>query len=490
MRGKRPGLLGLLLVGSLALGGGAPAAPPVFRLSELASDRVVEAPQQVRLQPGDDLSVICPSVLVVVSQAATMTQLHCGEVTPTPIPPSPTLPPTATRVPTPPPATPTPLPSPTPLPTATPGTVIEGVPVCTDHDPTRYHGLVKRDGAGAILCTYGHEHHDDPNTVNDLFGPPGAWWGGTQAISYPWQTFAFTSQGVQYEMPPAPSDPSVYENARKHAGYKWFVKRDISCWNAQAQADNCFRAFRIQVHSLGTQTDETTRFHSFSMEALVESGGRQGIIRGGGWMNTGFLGLLVDGGVNLVCPALATNPPGFTCPATGTAGGHREVSGLHVPAPHTDHLLPGAATPWYADHQGGVSPVFNVQNWGPTDYNNPTSQLFFEGRSNNATGGRIHALNAATNYDWLAPFKDAMGLVSFRGYEDRHGLNRTTCQAAGLDCVPFIVEHAPAAIYTAHMFAWPQPPGYGYPPDDTLNGTRSWDVLSPVTGNSLVTFPN
>ena len=86
--------------------------------------------------------------------------------------------------------------------------LLEGVPLCTDHNSTTWHPLVKRDANDKITCTYGHEHHDDPKELNDLFGPPSAWYGGSQQISYPWQTQV--SLGA--------------ENVAKHQGYKWFTR--------------------------------------------------------------------------------------------------------------------------------------------------------------------------------------------------------------------------------------------------------------------------
>jgi hypothetical protein len=359
------------------------------------------------------------------------------------------------------------------------GQSVEGVPLCTDHDPLKWHPLVKRDAVGSILCTYGHEHHGNPHDVDDLFGPPGAWWGGSQDISYPWQTFAFTSQGVQYEMPAAPTDPSVYENARKHNGYKWYVKRNLPCV-IRSGWDGCFRAFRVLVHSMGSQTDTVARFHSFSAEALIEIGGRQGIVRGGGWMNTGFLGLLVDGGNGLVCPPLDTNPPSFFCPPSSAAGGNfrESYSTTDVPPPHTAHANPSTTTNWYADHHGGVGPGPAVQMWGPTSYTNPAQQLFYppQYRANNTLG---HLENFAVSTAPLQAAVDASGLITGRLYENRHGDVVAGCSAVGLDCIPFAVEHAPLGAVSLHA-----------PEDPTDWSFPSYDVASPITGNSLVTFPN
>src|SRR5437016_6148113 len=39
------------------------------------------------------------------------------------------------------------------------------VPVCPTHDSTAWHGLYDPDRN----CHYTHEHHDNPNAVNDIF---------------------------------------------------------------------------------------------------------------------------------------------------------------------------------------------------------------------------------------------------------------------------------------------------------------------------------
>lgn len=468
------------------------------------------------LVPGADLAVTCPTLLQIQGQLPTELRLACLAVTATPgatqtatvlatavpsntvIPPSTavaTLPPSLTAVAT---AAATAIPTatgtlaPTLLPTAavppTPGgAMIEGVAVCTDHEPTRWHPLVKRDSAGTLLCTYGHEHHGNPHDVDDLFGLPGAWYGGVQEVSYPWQTFSFTSTGALLESPAPPTDPSVYENARKHNGYKWYVKRDLPC-QFLFGSDLCFRAFRVQTHSMGAQTDTVVRFHSFSMEALVQSAdGRQGIVRGGGWMNTGHLGLLVDGGVGVACPPLDTNPPAntYTCPRNNTSGNFRESGSMaDVPAPHTGHANPGAPTNWYADHGGGTSPGPSVQMWGPTSYANPAQQLFYppQWRANN-TVGHLENLFAG-----VAPLSAANqspdGTYTGRLAEDRHGTVVPDCGPASLDCIPFVVEHVPGNGARWHA------PTLRVLMGDDATYFPSYNVDSPVTGNSLVTFPN
>jgi hypothetical protein len=53
---------------------------------------------------------------------------------------------------------------------------------CTpeEHNPNVWHTLVNVERK----CHYDHHHGDDPNYVNDIFGPPGDWFGmAGQSIS-------------------------------------------------------------------------------------------------------------------------------------------------------------------------------------------------------------------------------------------------------------------------------------------------------------------
>lgn len=363
--------------------------------------------------------------------------------------------------------------------------MIEGVPVCTDHDITKWHALVKKDESGTIICTYGHEHHDDPNSVNDIFGPPGEWYGQSgQEISYPWQTYSFTTPaGVDLPMPsPPPANAGYLENNAKHNGYKWVVRRDVPCipFRTGAPSDGCYRAMRVLFHTLGTTADVTVRFHSFSIEALVEQGGKQGIVRTGGWMDTGHLGLLVDGGSSLICPPVNTNPPTFTCPPAGrTDGNARNAYSTNVPSPHTPHANPGGPVNWYIRFRGIAAAQPHVQDFGPIDYADPAKQLFYpeKYKANNSAGGHENVF-INTTFSWLTPFNQN-GKINYSGYANRHGANVTGCTISSLDCVPVKVEGAPQAIFSAHPAT-----------DPTAFYDTDHDVVSPVTGKSLIVYPN
>jgi hypothetical protein len=313
------------------------------------------------------------------------------------------------------------------------------VPPCPTHDSNVFHALYDP----VRKCHYNHEHHDDPATVNDLFGPPAEWFGQSgQTISYPWQTAS--DQGT--------------ENNLKHEGYKWVVARDLPCGTAAG----CISAYRIQVHAVAGAMDATVRFHSFSIEALACPGGSCGIIRHGGWMDYGHLSLAGE------CPPLPTNPSTFQC----GGGARREHSSL-------EHS--GYYANWYGEHHV-TQPDLHFLEFGPIDHNDPYKQLFFPcpgiGCNFNGSVMRIENLGASTLYPWMNP--DANSMVNFRGYTDRYGDPVEGCSAPAVDCVPLEVANLPVAVY-------------GAPAQRDVDGTYYHDTAPAARGTGTewwITFPN
>ncbi len=336
------------------------------------------------------------------------------------------------------------------LSTATPlPDMIEGVPICTDHDKTTWHPLVKRDSAGAITCTYGHEHHADPTALNDIFGPVGAWYGGAQTISYPWQTSNATTGAL--------------ENDAKHNGYKWDTGRDLVDSCPPSTWQGCILAYRAEAHMMGSASDAVVRLHSFSEEVLVEMNGQRGIFRYGGWMDTGHLALDVNPDA-MLCPVLPTDPPAYTC----DTGSFREYGSANVPSPYTEKSVDIGA--WYA---APFTPL--LEAFGPIDYSDPNHQMFYGAVGHNNSRGRITNLAISSRYDSLASGRSADGTtVTFRGYTDRNRQIVQGCTSIGVDCFPISYEAVPFGEYERH----------------DLSPLTDFDVLSPSTGKSLIRFPN
>jgi hypothetical protein len=151
---------------------------------------------------------------------------------------------------------------------------IAGVEVCTDHDDEKWHTTVKRDINNNIVCTYGHEHGDNPHAVNDIFGAPNSWYGGTQEISYPWAT--------------------PQENTHKHWFYKYLVRRDLKPLPNQGMYLKAIRAvghlegFSARLDN-GIMAGFSNPLHSYSFEAQICTAGDNqcGTIQMGGWQSLG-----------------------------------------------------------------------------------------------------------------------------------------------------------------------------------------------------------
>lgn len=359
----------------------------------------------------------------------------------TPIPPTSThtqtpVPPTATHTHTPVPATDTPVPpTNTPaVPTATPvqQASFNGVPICTTHNPNVWHGLVVRDQAGSIVCTYTHHHGDDPNAVNDVLGPPGAVWGKPgEAYSYPWLT-------------------SPLEQADKHNLFKTIVRRDLPNVNS---GGNYIKHFRGTTHLLGsgghipgtTSKDGfQTQVHSWQLEAVICSPDNTcGIIRTGGYQDIGIGNLALPG-----------SQPGFeTCVLPNAFSG----TGCTYSAMRHGHGAPGGNRldfTWYANTAppyrevptapARVAVDFGTigQPWAFVDPNDYNALPFID--PDNYTASWLSQEILGMNFPGWFP-GTANGRVNLNGWTDNWG-NVTTsgCSMAMVPCVPLVIQNVPS----------------------------------------------
>lgn len=294
---------------------------------------------------------------------------------------------------------------------------VGSLPLCATHDPTMYHALISADGS----CHYNHEHHNDPNAVNDIFGPPGAWFGGT-SISYPWETFS----------------PAGEENDLKHNGYKWIVRRNILCTSTQPN-QGCVTDFRYLVHAQGSASDTIVRFHSFSIEARFCSNADMsiavcGLVRGGGWQDYGGLFIFTPDGAGY-CPPLASTPPGYVC----------------GDSPHRDAGQPGFPlyqAGWYGAH--GLFPfTVETEPFGDTSPTAPDVQLFRcpppDYCGFNESLMRIE--NSILYLQGLFPNAGYGETIQFDGYLDRYGAIAQGCTQPARDCVPTHIDPLPNVFY-------------------------------------------
>ena len=300
-------------------------------------------------------------------------------------------------------------------------------PLCEEHDPNAWHPLydAQKD------CHYDHEHKHDPNEVNDIFGPPGEWFGGG-SMSYPWQTFTGASGNYsQWD-----GNQDSLENVAKHRVYGWIVRRDIP----RNGSNMWIKDFRVQFHAVNGIAGVLTRYHSFSLEAqLCKASGGCGIVRTGGWLDFGNLQVSDFGVVPL--------------PGQEDAISKNDRRRIHYYIENPADYRYGAHFFWYGrnappepDDAPVLHPLIAVASgdfYLNVDPNNPQAlTLFcpdFRCKWNGSTiQAHVVELTIRSRFD-----PDGDGYADFIGYTDRYGEIDRSCNSVALDCIPLIMKHVP-----------------------------------------------
>lgn len=338
---------------------------------------------------------------------------------------------------------------------------IRGPQPCPDwyHDPNEWHPLVDP----VTGCHYAHEHKHDPNQINDIFGPPGAWFSGT-AISYPWET--------------------PHENHLKHEAYSWIVRRNIPSHNRTIW----IKDFRLQIHATSAPfTAENgslhggylARFHSYSLEAQVcDLLGNCGIVRTGGWVDFGNLEIDGYGAV----------------PLPGEEDAVSDLGRRRIHYNHPDFELRwqpqfGASFFWYGRQRPPQPPWTNVplhpvliavstkDSSVNVDPDRLDELLFFCPEFNcNKNDSTIQAHVVQISVPG-GPYADTNGIVNLNTFTNRYGELVTSCAVPALDCVPLIIDNAPASGGTlqhrddTHLI---DHPNTGYDDFDTSPSGHWW----------------
>jgi hypothetical protein len=333
---------------------------------------------------------------------------------------------------------------------------VAGIPLCA-HDPTIWHGLVERNPDGSIVCTYGHEHKDNPHDLDDKLGPL-----RYGEISHPWETFQ--------------------ENLNKHPVYSWYVVRDAPC--VTPRGSYSFSDIRMQAHADGHR-GALTRFHSYSAEALACSTldpAYQGYLRIGGHADFGRL--VLDNVTNVSLPSDADSNCG-----SALRGNSRR---LHASMGQGE----GHNWFWYGSTSNCSLPdggprIFQIANmgWaqedtGPIDPASPNEPLRFFGTSrrgvvyNGSMAEPVHsfAVSIPRAADRLDGVED--GRVTWSGYANRYGQAATGCTVPGTDCVP--IELRDMLIGEQYQFRASYHGGQF--------GRREYDVQA--DGQSLIQYAN
>ncbi|MGB1253480.1 MAG: hypothetical protein ACPG8W_22900 [Candidatus Promineifilaceae bacterium] len=337
-----------------------------------------------------------------------------------------------------------------------------GAPECAHHNASHWHG----HWDAARGCYYTHEHKDNPGVilpgmttaeraqaqaVLNVFGPPGQWFGGT-SISYPWQTF----QGAGPSYMSGPSNPAVYENAHKHAGYGWIVRTNIPSRGAHYIKD-----YRLQYHAIFASPGARTRYHSYSLEANIcktSEGCR--IVRTGGWLDFGHLKIsgrvipLPDQDGDGARQRLHTSYR-YGSSEFARQDNFRTAAVWYGLFTYPDH----AKKPWAFDQTGKPFRLLAValetmDAWAEVNASDPSQhELFCPAFDCNKNGStvKMHRLTL----DIIQPYYD--------GFTDRFGLPNANCTAVGLDCIPTSISAGPR-VY-ANVNDWFLPLDYDRSPE-------------------------
>jgi len=394
-----------------------------------------------KAQSAIDWENVCASGLLNISSLdngnVLVACLLAGEV-PTPVPPTPT---------------------PTPI-AGVPGEPYAGAPECMMHDPNAWHGMWDAE----MGCHYDHTHGDNPHVLDGLFGTQAYEWMGGE-VSYPWQTFS--AAGL--------------ENDLKHAGYIWVVRTQEEIGTCYSRyGDGCFMAFRSLVHFLASDADAKVLYHSVWTEALIcneVNPTECGIVRHGGWQNTGDL--YVDDA--LVKDEAA--PP------------YRAPQAVKL------HYSNSFAT-WYPVTAYGRTSIEVGDMWGLVDTTMSDINVTFfcygePGCDKNGSLIQPHVLGFAIGQrqnDSAGVLRvqselfdvDGDGMANFVGFSDRYGrvlvdgggVPVETCDI-GTDCVPFRVENVRIGMqyqFRGGELGNPEPHPSGFDGRWPAGGYREYDV--------------
>jgi len=349
--------------------------------------------------------------------------------------------------------------SPVITPTFPPPTQVGSLPLCADHDPNVWHGLISADGN----CHYDHEHKHDPTEgcALEKFGQPGAWFGGNE-IGYFWET------------------PD--ENLHKHEAYGYVVRCDLPKVHNDGSDDgnpNYVSAARVEVHAdpmpflvpgnppiwaggyIGTQ-------HSYSLELQIcrKADEQCGILRVGGWLNFGDMEVRTFVGGQEVSLTMCAPLPDMeveNCPHG--PGGSR----VHFDNPGFPPNLPPRANSffWYGEPSMTfdetiemVNPMVLALAMGDhmvdvelSDLFNPDQHMFCPAMDCAFNGSTISLHEISMNISAAKFDGDSDGFADGYFLVDQYFRGNSECMASGevtsggLMCIPFVLEQVPVGMF-------------------------------------------
>ncbi len=353
--------------------------------------------------------------------------------------------------------------------------------VCTaaEHNKNIWHSLVNT----TAKCHYDHEHGDDPNYVNDIFGEPGAWFNNAgQSISYPWQTFSIPANTTEAQAMSITGVEGQKENDLKHQGYFWVVRRGQTCDGGEY----CITDSRLEFHFMSSHHNEVgVRFHSFSFEGRLCKNPNDpstcGIYRTGGWSDNGqlFVSSAATGGSGYLTQpcwnlrnsdpirgqliSLPTDSQFFPLNTQGLMDEfrcHKTITDSIVKA-MPNGMIDSSQAPveWWAHGSSDFryvirvfDPLSNVDTMTPSGVTVQNAPFCKPGdvtcrwNNSNFSAGQGYTTQVYEYYDNTPVDSDKNGktdLTLGKVFMNRFGNRNMNCTGAGLDCIPLILTNVP-----------------------------------------------
>jgi hypothetical protein len=245
-----------------------------------------------------------------------------------------------------------------------------------------------------------------------------------------------------------------------------------------------FDNFRLEAH-FSVIPGDIVRFHSYSLQARgcdPANPSWHGTIQMGGWLDYGQLHVdspNPDGTVyDVIVPLVGVLGQPFPDPNPVVNPSLRRLHGSpdHPRYDATWYGAQGCFDSTCAPPPGRRPVAFSVglraEDWGAFDPNNPATISFYGGMANHSWHEPGHIVDI-----YLPPDLAVNGFITLAGFTDRWGNLVQGCTTHGADCIPLIVSNM-------------KPGQYQFRNDASGIGTRDYDVVSPVTGKSLILFPN
>lgn len=336
-------------------------------------------------------------------------------------------------------------------------------PECTNHNPTKYHGLWNEtDG-----CHFDHSHNHNPKGAG-VVAVFGNYTDYTDIeVGFAWETWAGASPGY----PPKPADPTLTEGHLKHPGYKFdfydFPPAQYGCPVAQTGTKSVPNAWLIERHSLGNKADFMARIHSVwaAVRFCIPGTQEEAFLYTGGWQDFGqrispYQGNIfpIHGSPSPTYPSPRSPYIAHACVNNAQCGGQNESNTSWI---SFAQMIPGHKLLGYGFRSNDSQQKVDATN----GFNTPDPTFVYlcaDAQGNYDPVGCMFNNSASHTYQLTGDIPAAYDLldgvdddrVNYEGYTDRWGNIAQGCTEIALDCVPVKMVNLPVGKYHVNVASY------------------------------------